>query len=141
MSDRIAPTNPQTDATTAPRKRILVVDDHRDAAESLGIVLRLVGYDVKTAHDGQQALVVAEVYRPHLVLLDIGLPGMSGYEVARRLRLEPGAGPTKLVALSGYAREQDRQRALAAGFDDYLVKPVDFDALYKLLAALDSTAD
>jgi CheY-like chemotaxis protein len=139
MCEGGAPLNPQPDATAAPRKRILVVDDNRDSAESLAMVLRLSGYDVRTAHDGQQALVDAQVYRPDLVLLDIGLPGVSGYEVARRLRLEPGVVPTKLVALSGYSREEDRRQAYAVGFDHYLVKPVDFDALHKLLAALHST--
>jgi CheY-like chemotaxis protein len=141
MSERKAPTNPQSDATAAPRKRILVVDDNRDSAESLAMVLRLLGYDVRTAHDGRQALVDVAVYRPNLVLLDIGLPRMNGYEVARQLRLEPGGGQTKLVALSGYAREDDRREAYAVGFDHYLVKPVDFDALYELLAALESTTD
>ena len=115
------------------------MDDNRDGAETLAILLRLLGYEVQTAHDGRQALVDVQVFRPDLVLLDIGLPGMSGYEVARRLRSEPGAGQTKLVAVSGYAREEDRRQAYAAGFDDYLVKPVDFDLLYKLLAALGST--
>ena len=105
------------------------------------MVLRLIGYDVRTAHDGRQALADAEVYRPDLVLLDIGLPRMSGYEVARRLLLAPGVGQTKIVALSGYAQEQDRQQAVAAGFDDFLVKPVDFDVLYRLLASLESTTD
>ena len=138
---RGAPLSPQPDATVARRKRILVVDDNRDSAESLAMVLRLSGYDARTAYDGRQALVDAQVYRPDLVLLDIGLPGVSGYEVARRLRSEPGAVQTKLVALSGYAREEDRRQAIAAGFDDYLIKPVDFDALFKLLTALEPTTD
>ncbi len=139
MCKRGAPLDPRPGATAATRKRILVVDDNRDSAETLATVLRLSGYDVRTAHDGRQAIVDAQVYRPDLMLLDIGLPGLSGYDVARRLRSGPGAGQMKLVAVSGYAREEDRRQAYAAGFDDYLIKPVDFDALYKLLAALGPT--
>ena len=139
MSEGNTPTKPQSDATAAPKKRILVVDDHRDSAESLAMLLRLSGHDVRTARDGRQAIVEAEVYQPDLVLLDIGLPGLDGYEVARRLRSEPSAGHPKLVALSGYGREEDLREAYAAGFDHYLIKPVDFDALQKLLATLEST--
>jgi CheY-like chemotaxis protein len=139
MSEGNAPAKPQSDATAAPKKRILVVDDHRDSAESLAMVLRLSGHDVRTARDGRQAIVEAEVYQPDLVLLDIGLPGLDGYEVARRLRATPLAGHFKLVALSGYTREEDRREAFSAGFDHYLIKPVDFDALQKLLATLEST--
>jgi two-component system, sensor histidine kinase len=124
-----------------PKRRILVVDDNRDAAESLAILLRMLGHDVRTVYDGPQAIAQAEIYRPDLLLLDIGLPGMDGYEVARRLRLEPRASGAKLVALTGYAREEDRRRAQAAGFDYHLVKPVAFESLKKLLAGLDPTAD
>jgi PAS domain S-box-containing protein len=124
---------------TFVKRRILVVDDNKDSADSLAMLLRLVGNDVRTVHDGRQALVVAEAYRPHLVLLDIGLPGLNGYEVARRLRAEPWIGNTTLVALTGYGGEDDRRRAEAAGFAYHMVKPVDFDALDKLLAALEPT--
>ena len=103
------------------------------------MLLRLSGHDVRTARDGRQAIVEVEVYQPDLVLLDIGLPGLDGYEVAHRLRSEPAASHTKLVALSGYGREEDQRAAYAAGFDHYLIKPVDFDALQKLLATLEST--
>jgi CheY-like chemotaxis protein len=126
--------------TASPKRRILVVDDNRDSAESLAMVLRLVGNDVRTAYDARQALVLAENYRPGLILLDIGLPGMDGYELARQIRSEPWSSHMKLVALTGYAREEDRRRAEAAGFDHHLAKPVDFDALYKLVAQRDGDA-
>ncbi len=126
---------------SSPRRRILVLDDNRDSAESLAMLLRLVGHDVRTVHDGRQALVVAEIYGPDLVLLDIGLPGMDGYEVARRLRAQPWIGQTKLVALTGFGGEEDRRQAQSAGLDHHLVKPVDLDALRELLAALEPTTD
>ncbi len=126
-------------ARGAPR-RILVVDDNRDSADTLATLLRLVGNDVRTAHDGRQALEVAAAYQPDLVLLDIGLPGLNGYEVAWQLRTEPGYGRAVLVALTGYGGEEDRRRSLAAGFDDHMVKPVDFDALQTLLGSLEAPA-
>jgi signal transduction histidine kinase len=115
-------------------RRILVVDDSRDAAESLAILLRLTGHDVRTAHDGPEALEAARSFEPEVVLLDIGLPGMSGYEVARRLREQAGTDPPHLVALTGYSQEEDRQRSREAGFDLHLVKPVDPSALRDLLS-------
>ena len=127
--------------TAAPKRRILVVDDNRDSAESLAMVLRLVGNDVRTAYDARQALALAETYRPELMLLDIGLPGMDGYELAKQIRSEPWGSRMRLVALTGYAREEDRRRAEEAGFDHHLAKPVDFDALYKLVAQRDAGAD
>jgi PAS domain S-box-containing protein len=117
--------------------RILVVDDHRDSADSLAILLRLVGHDVRTVHDGRQALVVAATYRPDLVLLDLGLPGMDGLTVARQMRSQPELAGVALVALTGYGSEEDRRRSQAAGFNSHLVKPVHFEALSKLLAALE----
>jgi two-component system CheB/CheR fusion protein len=118
------------------RHRILVVDDNRDSAESLATLLRLVGNDVRTAHDGPRALEAAAAYHPDLVLLDIGLPGLNGYEVARRLRAEPNHHRAVLVAVTGYGGEEDRRRSLAAGFDHHMVKPIDFDALRALLASI-----
>jgi PAS domain S-box-containing protein len=140
-SPALAAGNQATRPRASPRKRILVVDDNRDSAESLAVLLRLVGHDVRTVHDGRQALVVAETYRPGLVLLDIGLPGIDGYEVARRLRAESWGEPMTLVALTGYGGEEDRRLAAAAGFDHHMVKPVDFEALHRLLAALEPTGE
>jgi len=109
--------------------RILVVDDNRDAAQSLSLLLASDGHEVLQAYDGYTALETAVVERPQVVLLDIGLPGMDGYEVARILRQHPVLKTTRLIALSGYGRELDREQAKTAGFDDYLTKPVDFDEL------------
>ncbi len=124
-----------------PRRRILVVDDNRDAAESLAMLLRLSGHDVRTVNDAFKVLGAAETYRPELILLDIGLPGMDGYEIARRLRKQPWASQTKLVALTGYASAEDRRRAELAGFDHHLVKPAQFDALTKLISELEPHTD
>ena len=119
---------------TAPAQRILVVDDNRDSAESLAMLLKLLGHDARTAHDGRQALAVAGAYQPHIILLDIGLPGMDGYEVAREMRAMPALAKTVLVALTGYGAEDHRRQARDAGFNAHLVKPVKFDDLQALLA-------
>jgi PAS domain S-box-containing protein len=124
-------------AKAAVTHRILVVDDNRDSADSLAMLLRLVGHDVRTVHDGRQALVVAATYRPDLVLLDIGLPGMDGFAVARHLRSQPELAGVVLVALTGYGSDEDRRQAQAAGFNHHMVKPVNFDALNELLTALE----
>jgi CheY-like chemotaxis protein len=118
--------------------RILVVDDNRDSADSLAMLLRLVGHDVRTVHDGRQALVVAAAYRPDVVLLDIGLPGMDGFNVARHMRTQPELADVVLVALTGYGTEEDRRRSQEAGFNHHMVKPVHFETLNEVLAALDS---
>jgi two-component system CheB/CheR fusion protein len=126
-------TTPRQRPTGAgPGRRVLVVDDNRDAAESLAVLLRAAGHQVETANDGNAALAAARRFVPTAVLLDIGLPGMDGYEVARQLRREPGRPPL-LVAITGYGQEEDRRQALAAGFDEYLVKPADFATLTQLL--------
>jgi PAS domain S-box-containing protein len=109
---------------------ILVVDDNRDAAQSLSLLLTSEGHEVLLAYDGYSALEVALAERPQIVLLDIGLPGMDGYAVARALRQHPDMNRTQLIALSGYGREVDREQARAAGFNGYLTKPVDFDELH-----------
>jgi CheY-like chemotaxis protein len=109
---------------------VLVVDDNVDAAESLGLLLEVWGHEVRTAHDGPAALAVAEEFEPDLVLLDIGLPGMDGYEVARRLRSTAAV----LVALTGYGLREDAERARAAGFAAHVVKPASPERLQQLLA-------
>jgi two-component system, sensor histidine kinase len=116
-----------------PGSRILVVDDSVDSAETLGELLRIWGHEVRLAHDGPTAVTAAREYRPEVVLLDIGLPGMDGFAVATALRKEGTAG-RMLVALTGYGEQQDRDRAQKAGFDHHLVKPIDPDTLQKLLA-------
>ena len=116
------------------RKRILVVDDHRDAARVLGLLLDSLGYDVETAHDGRQALDSMSAFHPEIVFLDIGLPQLDGYEVARRVRELPDLRGIKLVALTGWGHDQDKQRTREAGFDHHLVKPVAVKTLRDLLA-------
>jgi signal transduction histidine kinase/ActR/RegA family two-component response regulator len=117
-----------------PRRQILVVDDNVDAAQSLAMLLRLRGHDVHTAFGGPQALEAAKHDEPELVFLDIGMPVMDGYEVARRLRAQFGSEIT-IIALTGWGTEQDRQRSRQAGFDHHMTKPVDLAALEEVLAA------
>jgi PAS domain S-box-containing protein len=122
--------------TAAPaRCRLLVVDDNQDAADSLAMLLRMLGNEVHTAHDGLEAVGAAAVFLPDVVLLDIGLPKLNGYEAGRRIREQQGQGVV-LVALTGWGQEEDRRRSKEAGFDHHMTKPVDFDALQKLLAGL-----
>jgi len=116
--------------------RLLVVDDNPDAADSLAMLLRLQGHEVRVAHDGPAALQIAAASRPDLVFLDIGMPGMDGYEVARRLRQTPGLEKVVLAALTGWGQQEDRRRTAEAGFDHHLVKPVEPKTLEGLLAEL-----
>lgn len=116
-------------------RRILVVDDNIDAARMLSLLLRALGpHEVLLAHDGPGALVAARQHQPDVVLLDIGLPGMSGYEVAEGLRQDERVSDSLLVAVTGYGTEADQRRARAAGFDLHLVKPVAVDVLQEVLA-------
>ena len=115
-----------------PSRRILVVDDREDTTASLGELLKLWGNEVRMANNGAAALDVARAWRPEVVLLDIGMPGMDGHEVARRLRAEHGE-KMLLVALTGYAQEHDRQRTRDAGFNHHLSKPIDLAVLRELL--------
>jgi two-component system CheB/CheR fusion protein len=113
---------------------MLVVEDNPDAAESLLMLLALKGHRVTAVPDGLAALAAARAERPDVLLVDIGLPGIDGYEVARRIREDPDSGDPLLVALTGYGRDEDRRRALAAGFDQLLVKPVDLGRLDAVIA-------
>jgi PAS domain S-box-containing protein len=117
-----------------PARRVLVVDDNVDAAESLALLLRATGHEVRTAYDGPAALREAEALRPEVVLLDVGLPRIDGYEVARRLRQQGGLKSALVVALTGYGQDEDRRRALEAGFDVHLVKPADPQTVLQLVA-------
>jgi CheY-like chemotaxis protein len=112
----------------APRRRVLVVDDNRDTARSGAKLLELQGHEVRVAFDGLAALEAAREFQPEVMLLDIGLPGMSGYELVKRLR-EEGFEQATIVAVSGYGQQADKERSREAGFDDHLVKPVDREAL------------
>lgn len=121
-------------------RRVLLVDDNVEYAESTAELLRTRGNDVRIAHDGPTAVAIASVYRPQVALLDIGLPGMNGYEVAKRLRGLTEIQRISLVAISGYGQDDDRRRSREAGFDDHLVKPVPFDVLEQRLAKLQQQA-
>jgi signal transduction histidine kinase len=127
---------PRAEPTPPCARRILVVDDNADAAQSLALMLQLMGSEVLTAGDGPAALRAAETLQPELVLLDLGMPGMNGFDVCRAMRARPWAGGATLVACSGWGQDEQRARARDAGFDHYLVKPVDLEALRRLLGAL-----
>jgi CheY-like chemotaxis protein len=115
--------------------RVLVVDDNRDAADSLAMLLEMNGHDVSVAHNGEQALRLAEQVRPKAMILDIGMPDMSGYEVARRIRAQSWGADIYLTAVTGWGQKEDKARALAAGFDHHLTKPVDPDQVEACLQA------
>jgi len=115
--------------------RVLIVEDNEDAAESLKMLLEILGHTVHVVHDGLAALGAARRFRPDLMLVDVGLPGMNGYQVARQIRTEPLLRSAVLVAVTGYGGAQHRERANAAGFDHYFRKPIDFADLGAVLAA------
>lgn len=127
-------TAPPANGTTAPMRRILVVDDNHDSADSLAILLELDGNQIRTAYDGVEAVEVAAEFRPDVVLLDLGLPRLDGYQAAQRIRAEPWGENVLLVALTGWDHEDDRRRTSEAGFDQHLVKPVDSGMLMKILS-------
>ena len=133
-----APAAPPIDTpdTTAYRsqRRILVVDDNRDSADSMAMLLAIRGYAVRQAYDGREALAALEAFHPDVVLLDIGLPEMSGYEVAARMRERAAGRRAMIVAMTGYGQQEDRERSAAAGFSHHLVKPVPLEMLDELLA-------
>jgi signal transduction histidine kinase/DNA-binding response OmpR family regulator len=129
-----APAAKPAKAEASAPKRVLIVDDNVDAAETLAMMLELLGQQTRQAHEGNGALQAAIEYRPELVFMDIGLPGLSGHEVAARMRKELGMTDTYIVALSGYGTEEDRRKSLYAGFDSHLVKPLDPTTLPSILA-------
>jgi CheY-like chemotaxis protein len=120
-------------AAGAGARRILVTDDNRDAANSLAMLLKLGGHQVATAYDGIEAVQKAQEYKPEVILLDIGLPGMNGYEVCRSIREKPWGKDIRIVAVTGWGQEQDRRNTRDAGFDHHLVKPVTVSALSEVL--------
>jgi CheY-like chemotaxis protein len=113
--------------------RILVADDSHDGADSLAFLLKAAGHDVFTAYDGRSAIALAEQHRPDAVLLDIGMPEVSGYDVARAIRREAWGRSMRLIALTGWGQAEHRRRSIEAGFDDHLVKPVELDVLEGVL--------
>jgi CheY-like chemotaxis protein len=134
----LAPGRAAADAKPTRFRRILIVDDNRDAAESLAMLLSITGNQTQTAFDGLEAVEAAAAFKPDLVLLDIGLPKLNGYDACRRIREQAWSRNMVLVALTGWGQEEDRSRASDAGFHSYIVKPVDYAALKKLLASLPS---
>jgi CheY-like chemotaxis protein len=121
-------------ATPTHAHRILIVDDDADSAESIALLAHAWGHEAAMAADGAAALLLAHSFQPETALVDIGLPGMDGYELARRLRATPGGHELYLIAMTGYGREEDRLAAFAAGFDAHVVKPADMEELQKLLS-------
>jgi CheY-like chemotaxis protein len=136
------------DASPAPEPRsepsrsarILLVDDNEDASITLALLLRIEGHDVVVVRDGREALRIAPTFRPDVVLLDIGMPGMDGYEVGRRLRADPATADVVMIAVTGYSHTEARTRSKNAGFDQHIVKPVDPAALIQSLSRLGSRA-
>jgi two-component system CheB/CheR fusion protein len=123
-------------APPAQPLRILVVDDNRDAADSLALLLGLQGHEVRTCYDGLAAVEGVRSFRPDVALLDIGLPGLSGHEAARRIRADETGRTTTLVAITGWGQEEDRRRSASAGFDHHITKPVQLKEINALLAAV-----
>lgn len=121
--------------------RLLVVDEDKDAANIFAMLLRLQGHEVWVAHDGPSALTSAQTYRPHLIFIDIGMPGMDGYKVARRLRLFPEQRKVLLAALTGWGQAKDRRRTSEAGFDFHLVKPAEPESLEAVFAAVEKNVN
>jgi CheY-like chemotaxis protein len=126
----------QGEPPCASQCRILVVDDNRDSADSMSLMLRHLGHDVRAAYDGAEAEQAADTFRPDAVLLDIGLPKRNGYEVARHIRRQPWGAAVLLIAVTGWGQEEDRRKAAEAGFDHHLTKPVNPAELRRLLATL-----
>jgi CheY-like chemotaxis protein len=117
-------------------RRLLIVDDNQDAANSLALLLSMKGHEVKVAFSGSAALDITMSYSPEVVFLDIGMPGMDGYEVARRMRQQPGLEKVVLAALTGWGQQEDRRRTMEAGFNHHLVKPPELKLLEGVLAEL-----
>jgi len=132
MNESPNPYSTSPNSTNQPL-RILVVDDNRDSAETLSMLLELMGNELSVAYDGEQALAMANDIKPDVILLDIGLPKLNGYEVARQIRNEPWGGNPILIAITGWGQTEDKDLSRESGFDHHLVKPVDHDHLLKLI--------
>jgi CheY-like chemotaxis protein len=119
--------------TESARLRILIAEDNRDAADSLKTLLEALGYHAQIAYDGESAVRIAAVWRPDAVIMDIGLPGISGYDAARQIRAQQPGGRMLIVALTGWGQETDRLQSAAVGIDHHLVKPLDLAVLRRIL--------
>ncbi len=120
--------------------RVLVVDDNEDTVLGFAMLLKANGHEARTAHNGIAAVQLADVFRPHVIMLDIGLPGLNGYEVARQIRQQPYGKDIMLIALTGYGQDSDREASTEAGFDHHLVKPARFDQLLQILNEVEARA-
>jgi CheY-like chemotaxis protein len=142
MEEPLSLTGPAADMLdqATPARRILVVDDNRDAAISLGVMLKLMGNSVRTVHDGYEALEVAESFRPEIILMDVGMPALDGYETTRRIRQQPWGRDILIFALTGWAQEADRVKSQAAGCNGHLAKPVSVFDLEHGLAQMSQLA-
>ncbi len=134
-----SPIPPSRNGPKAARRRVLIIDDNRDSADSLGMLMEFLDCEVRLAYEGLSGLEAAKEFQPNIVLLDIGMPGMSGHQVAQRLRQIPGCEKVLLIAQTGWGQEEDRLRSTEAGFDHHLVKPVDLNALTKMLDGFTAT--
>lgn len=135
--DRDAPRDAAVDAAKRIGRRILVVDDNEDQAHSLGMLLTVLGHETRMAFDGLTAVEAAIEFRPEFALIDIGIPGIDGLEVARRIRSMPHLQKTVLVAQTGWGLDDDRARSRTAGFDHHLIKPLDLPELQRILSTRD----
>ena len=126
-------TNEEKSTAAENRQRVLVVDDNKDSAQTLALMLKIMGNEVRTAHDGLEAIEKAQEYLPNVILLDLGMPKLNGYDVCRRIREQPWGAKMDIIALTGWGQAEDRQRTKEAGFDHHLVKPVDVARLKELL--------
>ena len=126
-------TNDEKSPTAETRQRVLVVDDNKDSAQTLAMMLKIMGNDIRTAHDGLEAVEKAQEYLPNVILLDLGMPKLNGYDVCRRIREQTWGLNMVIIALTGWGQAEDRQRTKEAGFDHHLVKPVDVAKLKELL--------
>jgi DNA-binding response OmpR family regulator len=140
IEDRALPSRPPEtgEAATAPTtlsRRILIVDDNKDAADSMALLVETAGHRVRTAYDGEEALDLASAFAPDVLLLDLGVPGLNGFEIARRIRGQPWGKTVSLIAVTGWGQEHDRRRTAEAGFDAHLIKPVGTADLLSALKA------
>jgi CheY-like chemotaxis protein len=118
------------------KRRVLVVDDNRDTADSLALMLESLGHEARTAYDGARAIAVADEFRPDVILMDIGMPRFNGFQAAQRIRAQPWADRVVLIAITGWARDEDKVCSKEAGFDAHLTKPIDLQLLLRLLSAM-----
>jgi CheY-like chemotaxis protein len=132
---RTASDDLSADALSPTKRRVLIVDDNADALASLGMVVRALGSETFDAHDGLEAVESAGNLRPDVILMDIGMPRLNGYDAARRIRREPWGHNMLMVATTGWGKEEDRRRSKEAGFDLHMVKPIDISAVQEILAS------